>query len=44
MELTEGDSLEGSVQTPKYNPHILHLKKNLKLKSEILVQLIQVEI
>ena len=25
MELTEGDSLEGSAHTPLYNPHILPL-------------------
>ena len=26
MELTEGDSLEGSAHTPIYNPHILPLR------------------
>ena len=29
MELTEGDSLEGSAHTPIYNPHILPLTLNM---------------
>ena len=28
LELTEGDSLEGSDDTPMYNPHILPLRKS----------------
>ena len=27
MELTDGDSLEGSAHTPMYNPHIHPLNK-----------------
>ena len=28
LELMEGDSLEGSAYTPKYNPHILPSTNN----------------
>ena len=29
MELTKGDSLEGSAYTPMYNPHIIPLNLNV---------------
>ena len=35
MELTEGDSLEGSAHTSLYNPHIVPLKINFDKHNNI---------